>query len=120
MKVSQITAPKLFSRPFHNVHGMLGCLVAIFCAIVGTSAKAENLIDFQRDIAPLLVARCLECHGPETAKNDFRVDDRDALMGFIEAGDEQASSLWTDYLITTDADMQMPRQVTEARYPALN
>ena len=33
-----------------------------------------HLVDFRRDIAPILVHRCLDCHGPDDAKNDFRVD----------------------------------------------
>lgn len=108
MKVPPFTALDLFSTRFDLGEGLLGCLLAAICVLVSSAARAENLVDFQRDIAPLLVARCLECHGPETAKNDFRVDDQESLLGFIEVGDEEASSLWTDYLITTDADMQMP------------
>ncbi len=88
-------------------------LVWLFCMMLVGSAtlpqvRAENLVDFQRDIAPLFVARCLECHGDDNAKNDFRVDDKDSVLGYIEPGDEQASSLWTDYLVTTDADSLMP------------
>ncbi|MGV3483136.1 MAG: c-type cytochrome domain-containing protein [Planctomycetaceae bacterium] len=68
----------------------------------------SRVVDFQRDIVPILESRCLECHGPEDAKNDFRVDDQDSFMGFIEPGDVDGSSLWTDYLRTDDTDLQMP------------
>lgn len=67
-----------------------------------------QLIDVQRDIVPILRARCLSCHGPEDAKNDFRVDDHDIMMDFIEAGDADASSLYADYLTTAEPDMLMP------------
>jgi len=70
--------------------------------------SGSGLVDFQRDVAPLLAKRCLECHGPKQAKNDFRVDDSEILMGYIEAGDSGNSSLVTDYLITADPDSLMP------------
>lgn len=39
-------------------------------------------IDFQRDIAPILRAQCLRCHGPDRQKGHFRLDRReDALRG---------------------------------------
>ncbi len=67
-----------------------------------------RMVNFQRDIAPILIAHCLECHGPKEAKNDFRVDDVDSLMGFIEPEDAESSGLYTDYLVTDDPDMLMP------------
>ena len=71
-------------------------------------ASGSGLVDFQRDVAPLLSKRCLECHGPKQAKNDFRVDDPEILVGYIEAGDSSNSSLVNDYLITSDPDSLMP------------
>jgi uncharacterized membrane protein len=67
-----------------------------------------RLVSFQRDIAPILRAHCLECHGPEEAKNDFRVDDPESMMGYIEAEDVQASTMYVDYLTTGDEDLLMP------------
>src|SRR6056297_1955102 len=55
-----------------------------------------RLVQFERDIAPILRSRCLECHGPEDAKNDFRVDDRDTLLGYVEPEDAQWSTLYAD------------------------
>lgn len=66
------------------------------------------VVDFQRDIAPLLATRCLECHGANDAKNDFRVDEKEQLLDLIEPGDANASLLWTDYLRSADSEMQMP------------
>jgi uncharacterized membrane protein len=71
-------------------------------------STSTAVIQFQRDIAPLLVSRCIKCHGEEDAKNDFRVDDKDSLLGYVEPGDIESSSLWTDYLRTDDADLLMP------------
>lgn len=69
---------------------------------------ATSLVDFTRDVRPILEAKCLSCHGPDDAKNDFRVDDADSLLTYVEAGDLENSSLWTDYLLADDVDMVMP------------
>lgn len=68
----------------------------------------STLIDFGRDVMPILQAKCIECHGPDDAKNDFRVDDQETLLAYLEPGDLESSSLWTDYMITDDEDMRMP------------
>ncbi|RMF40649.1 MAG: hypothetical protein D6753_11265 [Planctomycetota bacterium] len=70
--------------------------------------ESNELVDFQRDVFPIFQRKCLQCHGPEDAKNDFRVDDRDTLLSYVEPGDLESSSLWTDYLVTDDPDMRMP------------
>lgn len=67
-----------------------------------------RLIRFERDIAPILQAKCIECHGPEDAKNDFRVDDRDLVMDYIEPEDVESSTMYVDYLTIDDEDMLMP------------
>lgn len=67
-----------------------------------------RLVQFERDIAPILRSRCLECHGPEEAKNDFRVDDRDLMMDYIEPEEIESSTMYVDYLTIDDEDMMMP------------
>ncbi len=67
-----------------------------------------RLVQFERDVAPIFRDRCLECHGPEEAKSDFRIDDAELLMDYIEAEDAESSVLYTDYLVIDDADMIMP------------
>ena len=73
-----------------------------------TVQAAEGLIDFNRDVRPIFESNCLECHGPKDAKEGFRVDEKDTLLAYIEPGDLAASSLWSDYLVTTAVDMKMP------------
>lgn len=67
-----------------------------------------RLVQFERDIVPILRTRCLECHGPDDAKNDFRVDDRDLMMDYIEPEDLESSTIYVDYLTIDDEDMLMP------------
>jgi len=66
------------------------------------------MVQFSRDIAPLLAARCLECHNEKNAKNDFRVDSAESMSYYVEAGDGAGSSLMLDYLLSEDPDMLMP------------
>ncbi len=75
--------------------------------------QVRGIIDFARDVRPILSAKCLECHGPDEAKNDFRVDDADTLLSYIEPRDVAGSSLWSDYLVTQDEDMLMPPSSVE-------
>lgn len=75
----------------------------------GTALDADgHLVQFERDIAPLLRKHCLECHGPDDAKNDFRVDDREIMLDYIEPGDAAESTLYVDYMTTDDEDLLMP------------
>lgn len=67
-----------------------------------------HVVDFQRDVVPIFRARCLQCHGPEDAKADFRIDDVDTVMQYVEPEDLESSSLYTDYVTSTDDDMLMP------------
>jgi Planctomycete cytochrome C len=77
-------------------------------ANVSPVTESGKLIQFERDIAPVLRSRCLRCHGPNDAKNDFRVDDSEIFLGYIEAGDHESSSLFVEYLTTDDAELLMP------------
>ncbi len=67
-----------------------------------------RVVSFERDVIPILRSRCMECHGPDEAKNDFRVDDPDVVSDYVTAEDASSSSLFTDYLTTDDEDMLMP------------
>ncbi len=95
-----------------------GSAPAVAAAIPPASASAEQpntneptsagLIDFNRDVRPIFEGTCLECHGPKSAKEGFRVDEKETLLAYVEPGDLESSSLWSDYLVTTDEDMKMP------------
>lgn len=83
----------------------------------------DRLISFDRDIRPILDAKCIVCHGPDDAKNEFRVDQSESLLDYIEPGSVDDSSLWVDYLVTTDDDLRMPplddEQLTGAEFAAI-
>ena len=73
-------------------------------------------VSFRRDLAPVLVQKCLACHGPKKAKGSYRVDtfDKLALPGdtgepMITAGKPDMSELFYR-LSTDDDDERMPHE----------
>ena len=53
-------------------------------ALADPGAKSDLAIDYDRDVKPILAARCYECHGPEKQKGGFRADSK--VVSF-QAGD---------------------------------
>ncbi len=78
-------------------------------AVVRKAVDEEGrIVSFQRDIAPIFVKHCYECHNEDEAKNDFRIDDPDSVFSYVEAGEVESSALLTDYLLSDDPDYLMP------------
>src|SRR6476660_3560640 len=51
-------------------------------AQVSAPATAQAPVDFARDVQPIFIKRCYECHGPDKQKNDLRLDHKqDAFRG---------------------------------------
>jgi ankyrin repeat protein len=59
------------------------------------AGSSEIAIRFEEDVAPILQAHCVECHGPTLQMADLRLDSRSAAMeaGVIEPGDSEQSLL---------------------------
>ena len=82
---------------------------SLFTLRLAMAQEPAGLINFDTDIRPILAAKCVKCHGDKRANNDFRVDEEDSLLSYIEAGeDAEESILWSDYLATDDVDLKMP------------
>ncbi len=66
----------------------------VLCAGV---SLAEEEIEYNRDIRPILAENCFACHGPDSAsrKADLRLDQRDAAIeaAAIIPGDAESSEL---------------------------
>lgn len=83
-------------------------MVVTWRPLCAQETSSKSLIDFNRDVRTIFSDKCLACHGPDDAKNDFRIDDKATLLDYVEPGAVDDSMLWADYLVTDDQDTQMP------------
>jgi hypothetical protein len=94
-----------------SARSILGIVCCIVVWLISVPGRAENPVEYNRDIRPILAGHCFRCHGPDSASReaDLRLDQRDAAMemGAIEPGDPEFSSLW-ERVATDDPDWVMP------------
>src|SRR6476646_3941551 len=71
---------------------------------------------FKAQVAPILLEKCVTCHGPEKSKAAFRLDSFDSLMKpgeskkpTIVAGAPERSHLF-ELITTKDEDDRMPQK----------
>jgi mono/diheme cytochrome c family protein len=70
---------QIFGRPIHPA--LRFCLAGALLGDWASAADQPN-VDFNRDIQPIFIKRCYECHGPDKQKNDLRLDRKqDAFRG---------------------------------------
>ena len=73
----------------------------------------RSSIDFQRDIRPLLVKHCGECHGPSKQESGLRIDHGKLLLAGGDSGPavvagKSADSLLIHRITASDAAQRMP------------
>ncbi|MDA8697124.1 DUF1553 domain-containing protein [Rhodopirellula sp.] len=79
--------------------------------LIGRTAFAEEqMVQFNRDIRPILADRCFHCHGPDEADREAdlrldRFDERTAEVLGVSAAD---TSELINRITSTDADVVMP------------
>ncbi|MCC6232675.1 MAG: PSD1 domain-containing protein [Verrucomicrobiales bacterium] len=95
-------------------------LVLVTLATLGVPLTAPGQtspappVDFARDVEPLLVKRCSECHGPDAQKGGLRLDSRAAALKGGKSGSpalqvgKSAESELIQRLTTSDPDELMP------------
>ncbi len=82
----------------------------------GGAATPPAAVDFTRDVAPLLAARCFKCHGPDadSRKAGLRLDKRTGAVEVLASGDaaivpgKPDESELIARVTTSDADERMP------------
>lgn len=78
------------------------------------TSRAGQAVDFERDIRPLLHARCVECHGPTKQKSGLRLDQKAAALkggasgAVIVPGQSAASELIRRITSNDPAEMMPP------------
>ena len=90
-----------------------GAIVLI--AAMGTmTLGAEPEVRFPEQVAPILVNRCLACHGPKKASAHFRVDTFARLMADSDAGKniepgKPDESLFHELIVLNEPTGRMPK-----------
>jgi dipeptidyl aminopeptidase/acylaminoacyl peptidase len=100
--------------------GIVYC--ALFLAAGSTFGQEQNPdatstpVSFSRQIAPILVKKCVACHGPEKSKGHFRLDSFDFLL---KAGESKSAPVLPSQpeqselvrrLTAQDEDDRMPQK----------
>ncbi len=90
-------------------------LVFAGLTILASSSRAEDVVDFNRDIRPIFSEHCFQCHGPDqnTREADLRLDQETGLFAkrdgdpLITPGQPEKSEL-VSRVFSTDPDVKMP------------
>ncbi|WP_395739445.1 DUF1553 domain-containing protein [Prosthecobacter sp.] len=86
---------------------------AFVFAFLTTAASAADMTHFEQRIRPLLIANCIDCHGPDKQKGGLRLDSRAGWqMGgdsgpAVVPGKSAESKLW-QAVCYSDRDLKMP------------
>ncbi|MGI8603577.1 MAG: PSD1 and planctomycete cytochrome C domain-containing protein [Verrucomicrobiales bacterium] len=101
----------------------------IFSVIAGAdfALAANDAIDYDRDIQPILSARCYECHSEKKSKADLRLDLKSSVFKGGESGPALVAgnvgqSLLVKKITSTDPDEMMPpkgERLTQAQIDLL-
>ncbi len=84
-------------------------LLTVFGLQWTAAGQDESMIDFDKQIRPILSDRCYHCHGPDEQARmaDLRLDEQQGALQAIVPGDPAESELWSR-LISEDPDSVMP------------
>lgn len=98
----------------HAIRVETRTLCTVFGILVGAStASAQNAIDaFEKKVRPLLLEKCVSCHGPEKQKGGLRLDSRVALITGGDRGTAIIPGKPTESLLlhtlAHDGEVKMP------------
>ena len=88
--------------------------VFLLAAMAGTSLGDGDEVRFSEQVAPILVDRCLACHGPKKASANFRLDTFARLMADSDAGKniepgKPDESLFLELIVLNEPTGRMPK-----------
>jgi len=104
-----------FWRVTFGQAGSLSLRAAVILLCFSPGLSAEDKVDFNRQIRPILSNKCFRCHGPDAAhrKADLRIDDfaaatakRDGASAVVPGKPDESEVFRR--ISTTDADERMP------------
>ncbi|MCB1063913.1 MAG: PSD1 domain-containing protein [Verrucomicrobiae bacterium] len=90
----------------------LSPVFAVLCASL--PLRQASAVDFEKEILPILTETCLDCHGPDKQRSEFRVDQRAIMLKGGDSGiaalvpGDPAGSYLIEVINGSDPDMIMP------------
>ena len=102
----------------------LSHLAVVFVAASVSLARADDPVDFTKQVKPLLELNCVKCHGEDQQKGKFRLDTREgALKGgsngtALVPGKPAESKLYMSTTLAPDHDDVMPPKKETKLTPA--
>ena len=103
------------NRPRRWKRAGLICVSVLIAATnisVARAADAQKIAEFERDIRPLLVKHCIECHGPTKSESDLRLDSHDGVLKGGNTGPAVVPGRADESLVLRavlhEDDLQMP------------
>src|SRR5437867_3171542 len=98
------------------MHPRPALALVLLAALFPTRAGADDkLVEYSRDVKPLLAGRCYACHGPDESrrKAKLRLDVREqAVKEAIKPGDAAGSPL-VERIASHDPDEVMPPRTSK-------
>ena len=93
--------------------GLRALLIVALWLTTFASIRADEPISFAEHVQPLLVAKCVSCHGPEKQEGGLRLDSLEAAklggdQGAAIVPGDVAKSLLVKAISFRDRDLQMP------------
>lgn len=104
---------------------MTGLSALLLSCVVTAAEERSNLDHFETSVRPLLIERCIECHGPDRQEGSLRLDSR---PGWMKGGDRGPAivpgnledSLLLRAVSHLDPDLRMPEEkLSDANIAAL-
>ncbi|MCA9125006.1 MAG: hypothetical protein H6822_08115 [Planctomycetaceae bacterium] len=83
--------------------------------VAGLSAIADEPVSFRKDLAPILLDKCLACHGPKKAEGGLRVDSFERVT---KEGDSGSPGFVAKDLELSEAYRRMASEDADERMPA--
>lgn len=93
---------------------MKNLLILTGTIALGLAVRAEDKVDFVKEIKPILEKRCIECHGAEKQKGKLRLDTKEFFKRtedlVVVPGDPSKSDLYRRIILPADHEDVMPNK----------
>ena len=101
------------------LHRVLLLTIVVFTVAMDVAANDE-IEFFERRVRPVLIERCVECHGPDKQESGLRLDSREAILRGGDSGPAAIAKKPNDSLlvqaIRRSGDIKMPPKKSLKRH----